>query len=188
MAKDDEDPKDDVNEDGEEGDEDGEGKKAGKKKKLLFIGLGAALVLLLITVAALMFLGGGKKDEAAQEGTEAAQEGEGHGDANEEHAADPIFYELPEIYANIINDDGETSVLKLVVLLEVEDEETVHKIEPLLPRIVDRYQGFLRELRMEDVKGSAGYYRLKLELLRRVNQAVAPVHINDLTIDTLLVN
>ncbi|PHS25358.1 MAG: flagellar basal body protein FliL [Robiginitomaculum sp.] len=186
MAKDDEEPDDDISEDGEE---EGDGKKAGLKKKLLFIGLPVVLVLLLGTVAALMFLGGDKKNVAEHDGTETAQNNEGHGEAKEsEHTADPVFYELPAIYANIVDDDGENSVLKLIVLLEVDDEETIKKIEPLLPRIVDRYQGFLRELRMEDVKGSAGYYRLKLELLRRVNQAVAPVQVNDLTIDTLLVN
>ncbi len=185
MADEDDEPDDDVSED----DEEGGGKKAGLKKKLLFIGLPIVLVLLLGTVGALMFLGGGKKDDAEHASAEAGAGGEGHeAAAEEEHGADPVFYELPEIYANIIDDEGETSVLKLIVLLEVDDEETIKKIEPLLPRIVDRYQGFLRELRMEDVKGSAGYYRLKLELLRRVNQAVAPVQVNDLTIDTLLVN
>ncbi len=176
--------------DGEDADgEEEEGaKKGGLKKKLLFIGLPVLLVLLLGTAGALMMFGG-KKDADAE--TASAENGEGgeHGEAtSEEHAPDPVYYELPPIYANIVNEDGETSVLKLVVLLEVADEDTLHKIEPVLPRIVDRYQGFLRELRMEDVKGSAGYYRLKLELLRRVNQAVAPIHVNDLTIDTLLVN
>ncbi len=183
MADAAEEPEDDVEGDEEE---DGGGKKGGLKKKLLFIGLPVLLIVLLGSAAAVMMLGGGKKDaHAEQAGEDAKHDG---GKKGAEEAAAPVYYELPPMLANIQNDDGETAVLKLVVLLEVDNEETITKIEPLLPRIVDRYQGFLRELRMEDVKGSAGYYRLKLELLRRVNQAVAPVKIKDLTIDTLLVN
>ncbi len=183
MAKEGDEPEDeDVDGEEEEG-----SKKGGLKKKLLFIGLPVVLVLLLGSAGAMMLLGGDKKDEAEHAAT---QNGDDHGAAkSEDHDVPvPVYYELPAILANITDEDGEVAVLKLVVLLEVADEETLHNIEPLLPRIVDRYQGFLRELRMEDVKGSAGYYRLKLELLRRVNQAVAPVHVNDLTIDTLLVN
>ncbi len=185
MAKEDAEPDDDTeDEDGEEGGKN----KGGLKKKLLFIGLPVLVVLLLGTAAALMFLGGDKESADAEHATVAGEEGHEGAEGDAHGAPAPVFYELPPIYANIVDDEGETAVLKLVVLLEVKDEETVAKIEPVLPRIVDRYQGFLRELRMEDVKGSAGYYRLKLELLRRVNQAVAPVHVNDLTIDTLLVN
>ncbi len=173
-------------EDGEDEEEGGK-KKGGLKKKLLFIGLPIVLVLLLGTAGALMFLGGDKAEDA--EHASAEDGGDGHGEAAAaEHGPDPVYYELPAMYANILNDDDEISVLQLIVMLEVDSEATVHLIEPLLPRIVDRYQGFLRELRMDDVKGSAGYYRLKLELLRRVNLAVAPVVVNDLTIDTLLVN
>jgi flagellar protein FliL len=185
MADEEDDVTDD--EDGEE--EEGGKKKAGLKKKLLFIGLPVLLVLLLGTAVALMFLGGDKKADAEHADAETTQDGEHGAPKGETHdAAAPVYYELPPIYANIIDDEGETSVLKLIVLLEVKDEETVQQIEPVLPRIIDRYQGFLRELRMEDVKGSAGYFRLKLELLRRVNLAVAPIQVDDLTIDTLLVN
>ena len=172
--------------------EDGENKKGGKKKLLLFIVLPAVLVLLLGTVGVLMLMGGGKKDDAEQ--VASAEDG-GHGEGKHgkeksgEHAeAEPVFYELDDIFANIANEDGSTSILQLKILLEVEDEDTVAAIEPLMPRIIDRYQAFLRELRIEDLKGSAGSYRLRLELLRRVNQAVAPAHVNAVLIDKLLVN
>ena len=36
---------------------------------------------------------------------------------------------------------------------------------------------YLRELRPTDLDGSAGLYRLKEELTRRVNAAVAPNHV-----------
>ena len=37
---------------------------------------------------------------------------------------------------------------------------------------------YLRELRPSDLDGSAGLYRLKEELTRRVNAAIAPSRIN----------
>ncbi len=194
MADEDDKAEDEPTEEGEN--EDGEKKKGGKKKLLLFIVLPAVLVLLLGTVGALMLMGGGKKDDAEQ--TASAEHGEdgGHGEGKSEkkkkggeHAeAEPVFYELDDIFANIANEDGSTSILQLKILLEVDSEETVAAIEPLMPRIIDRYQAFLRELRIEDLKGSAGSYRLRLELLRRVNQAVAPAHVNAVLIDKLLVN
>ena len=40
------------------------------------------------------------------------------------------------------------------------------RIEAVMPRIVDNFQIYLRELRLEDLRGSAGIYRLREELLR----------------------
>jgi flagellar FliL protein len=39
---------------------------------------------------------------------------------------------------------------------------------------MDAFQTYLRELRASDLEGSAGLYRLKEELTRRVNAAIAP--------------
>ena len=54
----------------------------------------------------------------------------------------------------------------------------IEKIQPLMPRVMDAFQTYLRELRPTDLEGSAGLYRLKEELMRRVNAAIAPSHIN----------
>jgi len=47
-----------------------------------------------------------------------------------------------------------------------------------LPRVTDIFQTYLRELRPSDLNGSAGLFRLKEELTRRVNAAVAPVKVS----------
>jgi flagellar FliL protein len=47
-----------------------------------------------------------------------------------------------------------------------------------MPRIMDAFQTYLRELRPSDLEGSAGLYRLKEELTRRVNASIAPARIN----------
>ena len=43
---------------------------------------------------------------------------------------------------------------------------------------MDAFQTYLREMRPSDLEGSAGLYRLRDELTRRVNLAVAPTKIN----------
>ena len=180
---------------GEEGEEGEDGapkkKKKGGLKTLLLFGALPALVLILGGAAAAMFLLGGDKDEAA----EAVAEGEAHGDGHaaaegEEHAgvaANVVFYELPEILVNIQSEEGRASYLKLRLTLEVDSEETVHLIEPAMPRVMDRFQSFLRELRVEDLNGSLGSYRLRLELLRRVNLAVAPETVGAVLIEEMLI-
>jgi flagellar FliL protein len=42
-------------------------------------------------------------------------------------------------------------------------------------------------MRTDDLAGSAGAYRLRLELLRRVNLVIAPRHINAVLIEEMLV-
>jgi len=88
---------------------------------------------------------------------------------------------------NFSTNDGQRAYLKLKVTLEAPDEEVAHAVQPELPRIIDQFQGFLRELRMDDISGSAGTARLRLELLRRVNLAIAPAQMNAVLIEEMLV-
>ncbi|GBF57439.1 flagellar FliL protein [Candidatus Phycosocius bacilliformis] len=97
------------------------------------------------------------------------------------------FLTLPEIIVNIATADNKPAYLKLRLTLQAKDMETAETIEPMLPRIRDQYTGFLRELRMEDVAGSAGYSRLQLELLKRVNLAIAPAQVDAVLIEEMLV-
>ena len=57
----------------------------------------------------------------------------------------------------------------------------------MLPRIVDSFQVYLRELRTEDLQGAAGMYRLREELMMRVNRVAAPAKINDVLFQDVLV-
>jgi flagellar FliL protein len=52
---------------------------------------------------------------------------------------------------------------------------------------VDQFQSYLRELRVDDLKGSEGVLRLKEELLRRVNAASAPYHVRDVLLKQMIV-
>lgn len=98
------------------------------------------------------------------------------------------FLTMSDIVVNMSTADGRPAFLKLKLTLQAKDMETIEAVQPLLPRILDQYNGFLRELRMEDVAGSAGYARIQMELLKRVNLAVAPAQIDAVLIEEMLAN
>ena len=102
------------------------------------------------------------------------------GHAEEKHAAAPVvkapvFMDVPDMLVNLVGSPGErVQYLKVRVVLEVKEEKQVEAIKPAMPRVTDIFQTYLRELRPTDLSGSAGLFRLKEELTRRVNLAVAP--------------
>jgi flagellar protein FliL len=104
-------------------------------------------------------------------------------------AAKPVaFLDLPDVLVNLASPGGErTQYLKLKIVLEVPDQTMVQQIQPVLPRVMDTFQTYLRELRPSDLEGSAGLYRLKEELTRRVNAAIEPARINAVLFKELLV-
>jgi flagellar protein FliL len=93
--------------------------------------------------------------------------------------APPTFVDLPEVMVNLQGGAaGRSSYLKAKIVLEVEDAKLADQVKPLLPRVMDAFQTYLREMRSSDLEGSAGLYRVRDELTRRVNLAVAPNKIN----------
>ena len=180
MAEDD----DEVQAGDEEGGDGGEPapEKGGKKKLLIIV----ALLLLLIVggLAAAYFTGlmdpviamitGGKP-----EGNAAAEHSEEGGRA--------VFYDLQEMLVNLNTGGRKSSFLKIRVSLELESQADIPRIESVMPRIVDNFQTYLRELRIDDLKGSAGMYRLREELLVRVSAAAAPAKIKDVLFKEMLV-
>ena len=134
-----------------------------KKKKL-------PLKLIAIVGAGLLVLGGG--GAAAYMFLGHSQ----HGEAKKEAKAKPaVFVDLPDVLVNLSNTGSDrTQYLKVKIVLEVPDAHEVDQIKPLMPRVMDAFQTYLRELRPTDLDGSAGLYRLKEELTRRVNAVVSP--------------
>ena len=97
------------------------------------------------------------------------------------------FSDMQDILVNIQSSDGTPVYLKLAVSLELEDDAQKAALQPLMPRITDQFQAYLRELRLDDLKGSAGVLRLKEELLRRVNVAAAPYKVRDVLLKEMIV-
>ena len=91
-----------------------------------------------------------------------------------------VFLDMPDVLVNLSSTGGgdRTQYLKVKVTLELPDQAMSEKIQPVMPRLMDAFQTYLRELRPTDLDGSAGLYRLKEELTRRVNASIAPSRIN----------
>ena len=107
----------------------------------------------------------------------------GHGDEMHAEAAPPakppVFMDVPEVLVNLAGLPGErVQYLKVKVVLEVKDQSLIEKVQPVLPRVTDIFQTYLRELRPADMNGSIGLFRLKEELTRRVNAAISPNQVN----------
>lgn len=148
-------------------------------KKILLIAGGGALVLLLGTGAGLyFFVFTGSPD------TETAQAAAPQIPATPPQVA---YYDLPDLIVNIQTSDGSAAYLKLSVALELFSEDEKAGVQALTPRIVDQFQGYLRELRADDLKGSAGVMRIKEELLRRVNVAAAPYRVRDVLLKEMII-
>ncbi len=91
----------------------------------------------------------------------------------------PSYVEVPDMLVNLAGAPGErVQFLKIKLVLEVKEEKLVEAIKPSLPRVTDIFQTYLRELRPSDLNGSAGLFRLKEELTRRVNLAVMPYQVS----------
>ena len=148
------------------------------RKKLLLLLIGVVL-LLLITGGVLFFTGVLGKVLGHQEAEKAAQAA----------AAPPpaVFYDLPDLLVNLNTNGHKASFLKLSVSLELEHAEDLPRLQAVMPRIVDNFQVYLRELRVEDLRGSGGIYRLREELLSRVNSAAAPIKVVDVLFKEMLV-
>lgn len=97
------------------------------------------------------------------------------------------YMDMSNIIVNIQTADGTPAYLKLSVSLELNTPEEKAGLQVLMPRVVDQFQGYLRELRIDDLRGSAGVMRLKEELLRRINVAAAPYRVRDVLLKEMIV-
>ena len=157
-------------------DEDGAGKPKGSAKKKLIMILAGVLLLAGAGGGGAWFMG---YFDAPVEMAE--------GEVEPPPPDPPVFHDLDEMTVNLAGSEGRAQFLRLEISLEVVDSETLNLIKPVLPRVVDTFQTYLRELRKSDLEGSAGIYRLKEELLRRINLAVYPASVDDVLFRQLLV-
>jgi flagellar FliL protein len=167
--------------DAADADEGAEGASAPKKKFALKL---PPMKFIIIGVAALVLIGAGF-------GAYKMFFSHGHEEEERAEAAKPkaaTFVDLPEILVNLSNPGTErTQYLKVKVVLELPEPKMIDQITPIMPRVMDAFQTYLRELRPTDLDGSAGLYRLKEELTRRVNVAIAPARINAVLFKEIIV-
>lgn len=154
---------------------------APKSKKKLIIIIAAAVIILAGGGGGAYFMMGGKKEAAAE--AEKGKDGK-HGEKKE---GPGYYYDMPDLVVNLSDDDRKQRFLKLSISIEIPTKEDEGKLEAVMPRITDHFQTYLRELRVEDLRGSAGIYRLRQELLARVSSAADPVEVRDVLFREILV-
>ena len=113
--------------------------------------------------------------------------GVGAGASHEPAPKTSVYYDLPELLVNLNSRGKKGNFLRLRVALEVDDPEAAQQLAVILPRIIDNFQVYLRELRPDDLNGSAGLFRLKEELLVRVNTASEPIRVTDVLFKEMIV-
>ena len=151
--------------------------KGGRRRLLLF----ALPVLLATTGAGLWFsgilpgiLGLGHEEQAAEAaGANAA-------------ARAPVFFDMPEILANLNVPGRRASYIRLRSKLELSRPEDAATVQAAMPRLLDLFTTYLREIRPEELRGSAGTQRLREELIARASLATAPARVTDVLFTEIL--
>ncbi len=192
-------------------------KKMAGKTLVLFIILPALLVIGGGGAAAMMLMGGGgaaASEAHAEAGDHPAPE-DGHGEAAADHGGgggdhaaapglpegeaevgrmlpceggNPCYYAMPKMVVNLAGAEGQRSpYMEIELSLEAVNGSTFNRIPELMPRLKDQLNAFLRELRVEDLNGSAGTFTLRRELLKRFNLVLDPKKIDAVLIEGMLI-
>lgn len=135
--------------------------------------------LILIVAAVLLFVGAGAGWWLLGSG----------GNAEEAAAAEPVdaeeLVDVPAMTVNLRTPDGAPKMLRVHLML-APGGAAKETIEGQLPLIIDAAQPFLRELRPEDIAGSAATFRVKEELLVRANLVLGKGAVRDVLIQDLV--
>jgi len=99
----------------------------------------------------------------------------------------PIFIDLPEMVANLNSSPHKPSYVKVVARLEVSSPEDLERVKQAIPRLQDLFQTYLREMHPDELRGAAGTYRLREELIDRASIAAAPARVKDVLFTELLI-
>jgi flagellar FliL protein len=170
--------------DEEEYDKDDEGGGGGSKNLIIVVGV--ALLLILGGAAAAYFTGLLQPVIDLISGGDGAPVEDTKNDVGV-LSVESYFKPIEDLIVNL-NTGGDKSVfLNIKLSLELSSQADGDKVELLMPRVTDYFQVYLRELRVEDLKGSAGMYRLREELLRRVRAAAAPIQVRDVLFKQILI-
>jgi flagellar FliL protein len=150
-------------------------RKRGRRKLLL---LGVPL-LLLLAGAGLSFAGFLPNPLSKAKPADPAAEAE--------RAEAPVYVDVPELVANLNTGTRKAGYVKMTIRIEVLGSSDADKVRAQMPRVLDVIQTYLREMRPDELRGSAGVYRLREELLVRTNAAVAPAKVHDVLFTQMLI-
>ncbi|MEL6063967.1 MULTISPECIES: flagellar basal body-associated protein FliL [unclassified Methylobacterium] len=165
----------------EEGEAGADSAPKGKKKLMIIVAV--AVLALAGGGGAFLLMGRGGHGDGAE--ASAGGHGGGHGGAHGDAATGPdgkrpvVFVDVREMLLNLSPDlpQDKTKYAKVRLALELKDAKVEEEVKPLMPRVEDALQVYMRELRPSDLTSSLGLFRLREELLRRVNIALYPVRV-----------
>jgi flagellar FliL protein len=101
--------------------------------------------------------------------------------------AKSIYFDLPTMIVNLNSTAAKPHFLKLQASLELEAGFDLTTLLPLRPRVIDKFQVYMRELRVEDLRANGGLNILREELLTQINEAIKPIKVKDVLFRNLLV-
>ena len=153
-------------------------------KRLIFILIGLLMTIILIVLAALYFTG--VLDDLINPEPQTLEEAAAMRGDNAEDIG--YFYPLDEFSVVVQSSSSRPRSLTLKLILELEAESDKLFIDQLLPRVMDSFQVFIRDLRVNELEGSMGIYRVREELLRRINAAISPIKIRDVLFENIAIN
>lgn len=159
-------------------------KQTKKKKKQKIILLVLVIILLGGTGAFFAGVFGGGDDYTSLE------EGDPLADAASKGAdtkAQNVFMNMPDITVNLNSNSRRPHFINLKLTLELAKQEDVAKIEAQMPRIIDAFNTYLREMRKEDLQGSAGLYRLEHEMMLRLQKTLTEGEITDILFREIII-
>lgn len=164
---------------------------AAKKKKIIMALAVVLMIVLLVAAGGYYFMASDESKAISNVIKTVDQGGEGegeNGDADSSGEGRPavVFHYLPEILVDLNVSKDKKSYLKLALVLELTSQSDVATVNLYLPKIMDAIQVYLRELRLEDIKGSSGMYRVREELTVRINSILYPVAARDVLFGQLL--
>lgn len=98
----------------------------------------------------------------------------------------PVYFDMPDIVANLNAPGRRSSYIKLRSKLELAKAEDAVAVAAAMPRLLDLFTTYLREVRPEELRGSIGTHRLREELMARATIAAAPARVTDVLFVELL--
>jgi flagellar protein FliL len=140
-----------------------------RPSRRMWIAIAAAAAVLIVGVAALLLWRGG---------------GEAHDGAA--GASSSTYVDAPAMVVNMRSADGQTHFLKLRFVLVAASTGKVALINQRMPVVVDSLQSFLRELRPEDLNGSAAVFRVKEEMMIRTQDVLGQGSVRDILIQDMV--
>jgi flagellar FliL protein len=101
---------------------------------------------------------------------------------------DFAYCDLPDIMVTL-DSRGSSSkhVVKLSVSLELDDRADQPRVQAYIPRVIDVFQVYIRQLSVEDVSGVPKIQQLRKDVLPRINAALEPAHVDDVLFREVLV-